>query len=131
MVILLSMVIKVIDIGYVRTFKPEDDAPVATDVNSPESFVVAGERMQPQAGKIHIPWFTCCIQAAKDKANTFFMTGLYARLAAGYVEFGKTFVSKDYDHGIIVTWWVTKVKQSTLLAGTPGWSLSGARFAIF
>jgi len=77
------MIIKVIDVGYIRAFKAENDTPIATDVNDPESFVVASECMQPQAGKIKVSWFTRRIQAAKDKTNPFFMVGLYARSVAG------------------------------------------------
>jgi hypothetical protein len=61
-----SMVVEQIDIEGIASLEAEDDAPVTGDLDGPEAFQLAPERVEPEAGGIDIGHGRRSIQTAQD-----------------------------------------------------------------
>ncbi|HZA66292.1 MAG TPA: hypothetical protein VE592_05040, partial [Geminicoccaceae bacterium] len=64
-----SMVVEQIDIEGIAILETEDDAPVRGDLDRKEAFQFALERVEPEAGGIHVGHSRRGVQPAQDTPN--------------------------------------------------------------
>jgi len=76
------MIIHKIDVIGVPGFKTKNDTPISRNTDRPETFQIAFERMQPEAGDIHIRNHGCFIKTGEDARDFISLIGAKAARAS-------------------------------------------------
>jgi len=92
------MVIDQIDIPNMSIVKPKYDAPVRANRDAPETLEPAFERVEPEAGKIHIRWSPGAVKNGEDVLNLLDHVGLEPSPVAVDKKSLESLVSETLDH---------------------------------
>lgn len=92
------MVVNKINVRHIAGFKPEDNAPICSNCDAPESGHVAFKRMKLKAGDIHVFRPRRAFQLSQDTAQLFDMLGVYSPPVIILVESLETAMLKPFDH---------------------------------
>ena len=65
-----SVVVDQVDLGRVNALEPEHDPPIAGHPHGPVTGEVPFQRMEPEAGKIHVLWAGRMIETRQDPIET-------------------------------------------------------------
>ena len=95
------MVIFVIHVAHVATFKAERDAPVSGNTNGPETFSIPFQRVESVAGDIHIAGLLGYVQKGEDFLDGAGSLGIYPASIPFLVKAFQTAMPRIQDHKIL------------------------------
>jgi hypothetical protein len=103
------VIVLVVDIVCVWTFKTERDSPIATHRNGPSTFALTFQFVKFKARKAHVLWLYRRLEPTQNQAQFSRMLVPDPRRASSLVETLKAPVSERFDHYTSVTYNVTEV----------------------
>jgi len=97
------MIIKIINVRYVISFKSEYYPPIAAYLNRPETAQPSCELMKPESRQIHVTRLPDRIKAGKYEAQSLRVFRLYPRFITGSIKLLQSLVEKARYHLNIIT----------------------------
>lgn len=81
-----SVVVDKIDVDDIDAVKAKDDPPVRRNGHAPETSKIAGQRMEPQAGIVHIAWRPSDIEITQDTDDLAAVGSVQSGIVSALVE---------------------------------------------
>jgi len=78
------MVIFIVHIFNILTYKSKRNSPVPTDVNCPRSGSISSQLVKPKSWKVHVLWLSSSMKATKYQTKPFRVLGLNSRSLSGF-----------------------------------------------
>lgn len=92
------MVVDQINIDDINVIETKNDPPVPGNGHAPEALQAAGERVQPQAGEIDVPWHSRRIQSGENSGYLLPKGCVNLRRVVTLVEAFQSAMPKTADH---------------------------------
>lgn len=92
------MVVFIVHLLGVLTFKTKGDTPVSTDIDSPSICSVSFQFVKPKAGKSHIPRLSGSMKSTKYETESFRMLPLDSGSASSFEETSEAPVLEAPNH---------------------------------
>lgn len=124
-----SVVIDEVHVHCLAIFESEYDAPVVRYTNAPLASTVAGQRMQPEAGHVHVDRFPRSFKVVEQASDARRACGVKAAGVATFVQSAQPVVLES--HVVTVRCNVTCVKVGPNLSRTQaGWRRFALSFSV-